>query len=306
MGTLGGFATSLTYFSYHHMNMQVVTTIAEVREKVKEWRVAGRKVGFVPTMGNLHEGHLALCRLARKVTRHFIVSTFESPMSFGPNEDFDHQPRTPERDEQLLKSVNCDLLYRPDPREIFPHGLLNAVHIEVPGYTDILCGALRPGHFEALVSVANRLFNVVQPDIAVLGEKDFQQLVVIRRMVEELKMPINIVAAPTVRTPDGLAMSSRNQYLSDDERRLAPRIYEELRKVAEAIEMGAGSLSEIMQLESKSRAVLRDDGFNVDYFSVVSVHTLRKPSISESDLVVMCSARLGRARLIDNKRCTRL
>lgn len=212
------------------MNMQVVTTIAEVREKVKEWRVAGRKVGFVPTMGNLHEGHLALCRLARKVTRHLVVSTFESPMSFGPNEDFDHQPRTPERDEQLLKSVNCDLLYRPDPREIFPHGLLNAVHIEVPGYTDILCGALRPGHFEALVSVANRLFNVVQPDIAVLGEKDFQQLVVIRRMVEELKMPINIVAAPTVRTPDGLAMSSRNQNLSDDERRLAPRIYEELRR----------------------------------------------------------------------------
>jgi pantoate--beta-alanine ligase len=286
--------------------MQVATTIAEVREKVKEWRAAGRKVGYVPTMGNLHDGHLGLCRLARKVTRHYIVSAFESPMQFGPNEDFDHHPRTPERDEQLLKSVNCDLLYRPDPHEIYPHGLLNSVHIEVPGYTDILCGAVRPGHFEALVSVINRLFNIVQPDIAVLGEKDFQQLVVIRRMVEELKMPINIVAAPAVRTADGLAMSSRNQYLTEDERRLAPRIYEELCKVTEAIEMGAGSLSEIMQLESKSRAALREDGFTVDYFTVASVHTLRKPGISESDLIVLCAARLGKARLIDNKRCTRL
>jgi pantoate--beta-alanine ligase len=257
-------------------------------------------------MGNLHDGHLGLCRLARKVTRHYIVSAFESPMQFGPNDDFDHHPRTPERDEQLLKSVNCDLLYRPDPHEIYPHGLLNSVHIEVPGYTDILCGAVRPGHFEALVSVINRLFNIVQPDIAVLGEKDFQQLVVVRRMVEELKMPINVVAAPTVRTADGLAMSSRNQYLTEEERRLAPRVYEELCKVAEAIEMGAGSLSEIMQLESKSRAALREDGFTVDYFTVASVHTLRKPGISESDLVVLGSARLGKARLIDNKRCTRL
>jgi len=286
--------------------MQVATTIAEVREKVKEWRPAGRKVGYVPTMGNLHDGHLGLCWLARKVTRHYVVSAFESPMQFGPNDDFDHHPRTPERDEQLLKSVNCDLLYRPDPHEIYPQGLLNSVHIEVPGYTDLLCGAVRPGHFEALVSVTNRLFNIVQPDVAVLGEKDFQQLVVIRRMVEELKMPINVVAAPSVRTADGLAMSSRNQYLTEDERRLAPRIYEELCKVAEAIEMGAGSLSEIMQLESKSRAALREDGFTVDYFTVASVHTLRKPGISESDLIVLCSARLGKARLIDNKRCTRL
>jgi len=215
--------------------MQVATTIAEVREKVKEWRTAGRKVGYVPTMGNLHDGHLGLCRPARKVTRHYVVSAFESPMQFGPNDDFDHHPRTPERGEQLLKSVNCDLLYRPDPHEIYPQGLLNSVHIEVPGYTDLLCGAVRPGHFEALVSVTNRHFNIVQPDVAVLGEKDFQQLVVIRRMVEELKMPINVVAAPSVRTTDGLAMSSRNQYLTEDERPLAPRIYEELCKVAEAI-----------------------------------------------------------------------
>jgi len=286
--------------------MQIATTIAEVREKVLEWRGAGRKVGFVPTMGNLHDGHLALCRLARKVTRHYVVSAFVNPMQFGPNEDFNHYPRTPEKDEDLLRSVQCDLLYRPVAEEIYPNGLLNAVRVEVPGLTDILCGESRPGHFEGVASVVNRLLNIVQPHVAVFGEKDFQQLAIVRRMVDELKIPVNIVGAPTVRTADGLAMSSRNQYLSDDERALAPRIYEELCKVAEAIELGQGSLSEIMQLESKARAALTADGFAVDYFSAVSVNTLRKPSISESDLVVLCAARLGKARLIDNKRCTRL
>jgi len=286
--------------------MQIATTIAEVREKVLEWRSAGRKVGFVPTMGNLHDGHLALCRLARKVTRHYVVSAFVNPMQFGPNEDFNHYPRTPEKDEDLLRSVQCDLLYRPVAEEIYPNGLLNAVRVEVPGLTDILCGESRPGHFEGVASVVNRLLNIVQPHVAVFGEKDFQQLAIVRRMVDELKIAVNIVGAPTVRTTDGLAMSSRNQYLSDDERALAPRMYEELCKVAEAIELGQGSLSEIMQLESKARAALTADGFTVDYFSAVSVNTLRKPSISESDLVVLCAARLGKARLIDNKRCTRL
>lgn len=286
--------------------MQIATSIAEVREKVQEWRAAGRKVGFVPTMGNLHDGHLALCRLARKVTRHFVVSAFVNPMQFGPNEDFDHYPRTPERDELMLRSVNCDLLYRPDANEIYPNGLLNAVRVEVPGLTDILCGASRPGHFEGVASVVNRLLNIVQPHVAVFGEKDFQQLTVVRRMVDEFRIPVNIVGAPTVRSTDGLAMSSRNQYLSEDERKLAPRLYEELCTVAEAIELGQGSLSEIMQLESRARAALTQDGFAVDYFSVVSVSTLRKPSISESDLVVVAAARLGKARLIDNKRCTRL
>lgn len=286
--------------------MQIATTIAEVREKVLEWRSAGRKVGFVPTMGNLHDGHLALCRLARKVTRHYVVSAFVNPMQFGPNEDFNHYPRTPEKDEDLLRSVQCDLLYRPVAEEIYPNGLLNAVRVEVPGLTDILCGESRPGHFEGVASVVNRLLNIVQPHVAVFGEKDFQQLAIVRRMVDELKIPVNIVGAPTVRTTDGLAMSSRNQYLSDDERALAPRMYEELCKVAEAIELGQGSLSEMMQLESKARAALTADGFTVDYFSAVSVNTLRKPSISESDLVVLCAARLGKARLIDNKRCTRL
>lgn len=281
--------------------MQVVTTIAEVREKVKEWRAAGRKVGYVPTMGNLHDGHLGLCRLARKVTRHYVVSAFNDPMQFGPNEDFDHRPRTPERDEQLLKSVNCDLLYRPDPKEIYPHGLLNAVHIEVPGFTDILCGAVRPAHFETLVSVVNRLFNIVQPDIAVFGEKDFQQLAVIRRMVEELKMPINIVAAPTVRTADGLAMSSRNQYLSDPERARAPAIYAQLRRAVSAVGGGAP----VPEAEAEGRDALRALGFGVDYFAVRRAADLDPVGAADTDLVALVAARLGRARLIDNVRFQR-
>jgi pantoate--beta-alanine ligase len=172
---------------------------------------------------------------------------------------------------------------------------------------DVLCGARRPGHFEGVLNVCNRLFNIVEPDVALFGEKDFQQLTIIKRMVQDLHMPIVIVAGPTVRAPDGLAISSRNQYLDEDDRkRLGPRIYEELCKAAEAIEAGSGSLTEILEIESKARAALTEDGFEVEYFSVVSVNTLHKPSISESDLVIMCAAKLGRARLIDNKRCTRL
>ena len=286
--------------------MQIATTIDEVREKVREWRAAGRKVGFVPTMGNLHEGHIALCRLARQVTRHLVASAFVNPMQFGPNEDFNHYPRTPQKDEDLLRAASCDLLYRPQAEEIYPNGLVNAVRVEIPGLTDILCGAHRPGHFEGVASVVARLLNIVQPHVAVFGEKDFQQLVIVRRMVDELRLPVNIVGGPTVRSAEGLALSSRNQYLTEEELKIAPNIYTELCEVAEAIDLGHGSLSDILQLESRGRARLTALGFAVDYFSVVSVNTLRKPSISESDLVVLCAARLGKARLIDNKRCTRL
>ena len=286
--------------------MEIVTSIEEVRKKVKEWRAGNRKIGFVPTMGNLHEGHSALIRQARKAARFTVVSTFVNPMQFGPNEDFNHYPRTPELDEETLRRVGCDLLYRPQVEEIYPRGLKNAVSISVPGLTDILCGAKRPGHFEGVLNVCNRLFNIVQPDLAVFGEKDFQQLTIIKRMVEELRMPLTILAGPTVRAPDGLAISSRNQYLDEEDRKIAPRIYEEITKAAEAIESGSASLTDILEIESKARQALTASGFEVDYFSVVSVNTLHKPSISESDLVVLCAASLGRARLIDNKRCTRL
>jgi pantoate--beta-alanine ligase len=287
--------------------MEIVSTIEEVRKKTKEWRSGNRRIGFVPTMGNLHEGHSALIRQARKAARFTVVSTFVNPMQFGPNEDFNHYPRTPEADEEVLRRVGCDLLYRPLVEEIYPRGLKNAVNVAVPGLTDVLCGAKRPGHFEGVLNVCNRLFNIVQPDVAIFGEKDFQQLTIIKRMVEELHMPVVIAAGPTVRAPDGLAISSRNQYLDEDDRkRIAPRLYEEITKAAEAIESGSGSLTDLLEIESKARNALTKDGFEVDYFSIVSINTLHKPSISESDLVVMGAATLGRARLIDNKRCTRL
>jgi len=280
--------------------MQIATTIAEVREKVLEWRGAGRKVGFVPTMGNLHDGHLALCRLARKVTRHYVVSAFVNPMQFGPNEDFNHYPRTPTRDSELLTAAGCDLLFEPDAKEIYPHGHLNATRIDVPGLTDILCGAFRPGHFAGVGSVVARLFNIVQPNLAIFGEKDFQQLAVIRRMVSDLQIPVEIIGAPTVRAPDGLALSSRNQYLSPEERALAPRLYRELVRVAELLKAGQNSREQIARHEAESRAALKEEGFKVEYFSVRSAETLHAPSLSTEQMVILVAARLGRARLIDN------
>jgi len=251
-------------------------------------------------MGNLHDGHAALLRLARKKAKRVVSSTFVNPMQFGPNEDFNHYPRTPIRDKDLLAAGGCDLLFEPDAQEIYPLGHLNATRIDVPGLGDILCGAFRPGHFAGVASVVARLFNIVQPNLAVFGEKDFQQLAVIRRMVADLQIPVKIISAPTVRAPDGLALSSRNQYLLPDERALAPRLYQELIRVAELLKAGQSSREDIARHEEQSRAALKTAGFNVEYFSVRSAETLHAPSLSTEKMVILVAARLGRARLIDN------
>jgi len=267
---------------------------------VAEWRAAGHTIAFVPTMGNLHDGHMALLRLARRKGKRVVSSTFVNPMQFGPNEDFNHYPRTPVRDSELLTAAGCDLLFEPDAKEIYPLGHLNATSIEVPDITDILCGAFRPGHFSGVASVVARLFNIVQPNVAIFGEKDFQQLAVIRRMVTDLQIPVKIIGAPTVRAPDGLALSSRNQYLSPEERAVAPRLYQELVRVAELLKAGQGSREDIARHEAESRAALKDVGFVVEYFSVRSAETLHAPSLSTEQMVILVAARLGRARLIDS------
>jgi len=205
--------------------MQTVTTIAAVRERVRGWHREGRRVAFVPTMGNLHAGHVSLIEAARERGECFVASIFVNPMQFGPNEDFAHYPRTPREDERMLAAAGCDLMFMPDVAEIYPHGAERATRIEVPGLSRILEGEFRPGHFEGVSTIVAKLFHIVEPDLAVFGEKDFQQLTVIRRMVADLCMPVQIVAAPTVRDADGLAMSSRNQYLTSQERALAPAIY---------------------------------------------------------------------------------
>src|SRR5438046_1261933 len=204
--------------------MDTVTTIAAVRERVRGWRAEGRRVAFVPTMGNLHAGHLSLIEAARRHGERFVASIFVNPMQFGPNEDFAHYPRTPREDERMLTAAGCDLMFMPEVSEIYPHGAERATRVEVPALSRILEGEFRPGHFEGVSTVVAKLFHIVEPDVAVFGEKDFQQLTVIRRMVAELCMPVEILAATTVRDADGLAMSSRNQYLTAEAPALPPQI----------------------------------------------------------------------------------
>ena len=277
--------------------MRILTTIAEVRAQVRLWRRAGRRIVFVPTMGNLHAGHLSLIEAARAHGDHFIASIFVNPMQFGPNEDFAHYPRTPQRDEQMLRQAGCDLMFMPDVAEIYPHGPQRAARVEVPGLSSILCGEFRPGHFEGVTTVVAKLFHIVQPDAAVFGEKDFQQLTIIRRMVTELCMPVEIIAAPTVRDADGLAMSSRNQYLTAEERARAPAIHRTLQ--AAALRLSAGE-QDYAGIERCGIEALASEGFRPDYFAVRRAEDLQAAQPDTRHLVVLTAARLGKARLIDN------
>ncbi|MEY3713124.1 MAG: hypothetical protein RL321_744 [Pseudomonadota bacterium] len=285
--------------------MQRVSSVQQLRQSVAAWRAAGDRIALVPTMGNLHDGHMALFRQAYKHAKRLIVSSFVNPMQFGPSEDYERYPRTPDADSEILRRSGCDILFSPDVSEVYPRGLAFATRVQVPGFSEILDGEFRPGHFEGVASVVMRLFSMVQPDVAVFGEKDYQQLLVIRRMVADLFLPVEIVGSPTVRAPDGLALSSRNIYLSEDERAIAPKLYEELRRVAVAIDTDDESAKDLQALETEARRTLRAAGFKVEYFTIRSANTLLTPSLSESELVILVAARLGRARLIDNTRATR-
>jgi len=282
--------------------METVTTSAVVRERVRGWHREGRRVAFVPTMGNLHAGHVSLIEAARRHGERFVASIFVNPMQFGPNEDFAHYPRTPREDERMLSTAGCDLMFMPEVAEIYPYGAERATRVEVPGLSRILDGEFRPGHFEGVSTVVAKLFHIVEPDVAVFGEKDFQQLAVIRRMVAELCMPVEIVAAPTVRDADGLAMSSRNQYLTPAERVLAPKIYATLQAAATRVRSGEADFASI---ERSGFKALEGAGFRPDYFSLRQAADLSPPSAASRELVVLTAARLGRARLIDNVQVAR-
>jgi pantoate--beta-alanine ligase len=276
--------------------MDTVTTNAAVRERVRRWRAGGARIAFVPTMGNLHSGHISLIEAARRGAARFVASIFVNPMQFGPNEDFAHYPRTASQDAEMLAAAGCDLMFMPDAQEIYPDGLERATRVEVPELSRILCGQFRPGHFEGVTTVVAKLFNIVAPDIAVFGEKDFQQLTIIRHMVADMCYPIEIVAAPTVREADGLAMSSRNQYLTAAERRIAPRLYVALQgavgRLAASKDYAAIERAGILELEA--------GGLQPEYFAIRAAHTLGAPQDSAQELVVLAAARLGKARLIDN------
>jgi pantoate--beta-alanine ligase len=281
--------------------METVTTIAHVRERVRSWRAAGQRVAFVPTMGNLHAGHMSLIEAARQHGDRFVASIFVNPMQFGPNEDYAHYPRTPRDDEQRLAAAGCDLMFMPDVLEIYPNGPENAARVEVPLLSQVLDGEFRPGHFQGVATVVTKLLNIVEPDAAIFGEKDFQQLTVIRRMVADLCMSVTIIGAATVRESDGLAMSSRNQYLTVAERQVAPALHRALQQARARLAAGGYD----RDVETEGIAALNAAGFRPDYFAVRDARDLQPATPACRELVVLVAARLGKARLIDNLRVTR-
>ena len=275
--------------------MKTVHTIAEVRQQVRDWKMAGLKVGFVPTMGNLHAGHIHLVTECRQRADKVVASVFVNPTQFGPSEDFDAYPRTLEADQVQLAEAGCDLLFAPSVDEMYPRQNLTWVDVDELG--NYLCGAARPGHFRGVTTVVSKLFNIVQPDLACFGEKDFQQLAVIRRMTSDLFFPVEIVGVPTVREESGLAMSSRNGYLSAQEKAQAAELQATLRAMRAEIE---GGEEDWRALESKYSQTLEAKGFKVDYLSVSNAESMAPATLPDSHLVIAVAAKLGSTRLIDN------
>lgn len=277
--------------------MQTVQDAAGLRATIRGWRAQGHTIGFVPTMGNLHAGHHSLVKLARARTDRVVASVFVNPTQFGPSEDFQRYPRTLAQDQAGLADCGCDLLFAPDVGTMYPFGPDGSVSVHVPQLTGILEGEHRPGHFDGVATVVCKLFNLVQPDIAIFGQKDFQQLKVIERMVRDLSLPVKIMGAPTQRAEDGLALSSRNQYLSEAERAEAALIYQTLLQMREL--MSKGHARKVVEQAAASR--LERTGFVTDYAAIRRAEDLAEPADNEREgLVALIAARLGTTRLIDN------
>jgi pantoate--beta-alanine ligase len=277
--------------------MQTVSSVIQLREEIARQKKQGKRISFVPTMGNLHQGHLKLVRLARKKADFVVASIFVNPMQFGQGEDFDKYPRTEIADAEKLHAQGCNLLFLPSVETMYPKPLELHTRVEVPGLSDILCGASRPGHFVGVTTIVNKLFNLVQPDVAVFGEKDFQQLMVIRRMVDELCMPIDIIGVPIVREADGLAMSSRNGYLEAEQRKLAPQLNSIMQRLAERIRAGE---SDYPAMEKATVNQIDQAGFKTDYLVIRRVADLEEPQAADDIKVILAAAYLGGTRLIDN------
>jgi pantoate--beta-alanine ligase len=275
--------------------MQVINTIIDLRKAVNSWRMAGENIAFVPTMGNLHPGHLKLVEEAKKSAGRVVASIFVNPTQFGVGEDFDAYPRTEEDDKQKLEAAGVDLLFLPTVSEMY--GKDTKTVVSVKNLSTFYCGASRPGHFDGVATVVCKLFNMVQPDVAFFGQKDFQQLVIIRTMVSDLNIPVEIKPVETVRESSGLAMSSRNGYLNPEELQLAPKLYQALCAARDEILLGEKSYD---ALEKEALAYLQDVGFVPDYFKVCRTDSLLKADKQDINLVVLAAAKLGRTRLIDN------
>ncbi|MCP3751679.1 pantoate--beta-alanine ligase [Pseudomonas sp. SBB6] len=281
--------------------MNTVKTVRELRAAVARARSEGKRIGFVPTMGNLHSGHAALVTKAAQRVDFVVASIFVNPLQFGPSEDLDKYPRTLAADQEKLLQAGCHLLFAPTVEEMYPDGMAGQTRVSVPQLSDGLCGASRPGHFEGVATVVSKLFNMVQPDLAVFGQKDFQQLAVIRALVRDLNMPIQIIGEPTVRAEDGLALSSRNGYLSDEQRATAPALYRVLSQMAAAIEQGE---CDYPALIANGQQQLTAAGFRPDYLEIRQALSLRPAAAEDRDLVILVAAVLGATRLIDNLHLT--
>lgn len=276
--------------------MRIVDSIDGLKREIAALRARYGRLAFVPTMGNLHAGHRTLMEQARSYADAVVASVYVNPLQFGPSEDFDRYPRTPDADREVMERAGVSLLFMPTEGVMYPRGREAHTRVEVPGLSDILCGASRPGHFRGVTTVVARLLNLVGADVAVFGKKDYQQLLLIHRMVEDLALPVEIRGVDTVREPDGLALSSRNGYLSADERARAPALYATLREAADALVAGGGDMAAI---EARASGRLRDAGFVPDYVSIRR-RDLGEARPDDRERVILAAAYLGKTRLIDN------
>lgn len=276
--------------------MLICETIAQIRDFVREQKGRGKAVGLVPTMGYLHRGHIALVEKAREECGAVVASIFVNPLQFGPREDYAEYPRDFDRDCGMLEEYGVDALFYPPVDEMYPGGF--CTHVEVVGLTGCLCGKSRPGHFRGVATVVAKLFNIVRPDRAYFGQKDAQQVLVIRRMVEDLNMPVEIVTVPTVREEDGLAMSSRNVYLSPEQRAEAPVLYSSLREAAQAVSGGERDARKLVEMVRNRLSGLK--GASIDYVEIRSLPDLKETDRLDSPALLALAVRFGKTRLIDN------
>jgi pantoate--beta-alanine ligase len=276
--------------------MQTTQDITDLRTTITLWRQQGLKIAFVPTMGNLHQGHIALVEKAKAIADKVVASIFVNPMQFGVNEDIDNYPRTMATDQEKLLAAGCDLLFTPTPNIIYPKGLDKQSYVEVPNVSDGYCGESRPGHFRGVSTIVCKLFNLVQPDIACFGLKDYQQVQVIQTMVEDLSMPIEIIPVETVREESGLALSSRNNYLTVEEKKIAPALAQNIQWLAKEIVNN----SDFIGLAKKAAGYIDNAGMKTDYIHICHARTLQPASEDDKELVILAAAHCGKARLIDN------
>ncbi len=278
--------------------MQIYRTIADLRQALKRVKDEGLSIGLVPTMGNLHKGHLSLAHLAQEQCDFTLATIFVNPTQFGPDEDFQNYPRSSEEDIAALKLINCDAVFVPDVEEIYPHGPELETLVTIPGLSKQLCGASRPGHFDGVCTIVTKLFNICTADKAYFGEKDYQQLTIIRKLVHDLNIPIEIIGVPTSRDTSGLALSSRNSYLSPEQLKQATVLYKALQNTVDSIKQDKSS--NYSELENAALVYIASAGLKPDYFSIRDARSLLPAKADDKDLVILTAAYLGDTRLIDN------